>query len=74
MFADERIQFLRPSSLVIARAAFSMAASDMGALDTGVLDMVFFGAKTRTAGSAKLESFFSISGKDSACRVYSVQR
>ncbi len=42
MFPDHRIQFLRPSSLVIVRAAFSMVASDIGVLVMEVLDMLFF--------------------------------
>ncbi len=42
MFLDHQIQFSHPSSLVIARAAFLMAASDIGALIMVVLDMVFF--------------------------------
>ncbi len=52
MFADHQIQFLWPLSLVMVRAAFSIADSDMGALG-----MVFFRAGSRTAGLAKSELF-----------------
>src|SRR5260221_8398111 len=71
MFADQHIQFLCPSSLVMARAAFSMAASDIVVV---ALDMVFFRARSRTAGLAGSESFSAFQAKDSVSQVYSVQR
>ena len=68
MFVDQRVQFSWPSSLVMVRAAFLMAVLDMG-----VLDMVFFRARSRTAGLAGSESFSAFQAKDSASQVYSVQ-
>ena len=55
----------------MVRVAFSMVASDIVVV---ALDMVFFRARSRTAGLAGSESFSAFQAKDSVSQVYSVQQ